>query len=79
MFQQPSLFPWLTVEANAALGLRFTGRKKEAPELVDELLRLVDLKEFAKRNVQDLSVRAPHAAAVRPDTFTRSTLQRDVR
>lgn len=55
MFQQPSLFPWLTVEANVALGLRFTGRKKEAPERVDELLQLVELQEFARRNVQDLS------------------------
>lgn len=55
MFQQPSLFPWLTVEANVGLGLRFTGRKKEAPERVAELLQLVELQDFAKRNVQDLS------------------------
>jgi NitT/TauT family transport system ATP-binding protein len=55
MFQQPSLFPWLTVEANVGLGLRFTGRKKEAPNRVAELLHLVELQDFATRNVQDLS------------------------
>lgn len=55
MFQQPSLFPWLTVEENVALGLRFTGRRKEAPARVAEFLRLVELQDFSKRNVQDLS------------------------
>ena len=55
MFQQPSLFPWLTVAANVALGLRFTGRKREAPARVSELLKLVELSELAERNVQDLS------------------------
>jgi NitT/TauT family transport system ATP-binding protein len=55
MFQQPLLFPWLTVAANVALGLRFTGRGREAPARIVELLRLVELEEFAARNVQDLS------------------------
>ena len=55
MFQQPSLFPWLTVAANVALGLRFTGRMREAPARVLELLKLVELNDFAERNVQDLS------------------------
>ena len=55
MFQQPSLFPWLTVAANVALGLRFTGRRREAPARVAELLKLVELSELAERNVQDLS------------------------
>jgi ABC-type nitrate/sulfonate/bicarbonate transport system ATPase subunit len=55
MFQQPSLFPWLTVAQNVALGLRFTGRSHEARARVAELLRLVELSEFAGRNVQDLS------------------------
>lgn len=55
MFQQPSLFPWLSVAGNVALGLRFTGRRREAPARVAELLKLVELSELAERNVQDLS------------------------
>lgn len=55
MFQAPSLYPWMTVEQNVALGLRFNNRMKEAATRVPELLALVELQEFAKRNVQDLS------------------------
>lgn len=55
MFQQASLYPWMTVYQNVALGLRFTGRKKEARSRVPELLDLVELGAFADRNAQDLS------------------------
>lgn len=55
MFQAPSLFPWMTVAQNAALGLRFAGRKAEIAKRVPALLELVGLTEFADRNVQDLS------------------------
>lgn len=97
MFQQPSLFPWGSVADNVALGLRFTGRRKEAPARVAELLELVELGKFANRNVQDLSggqqqrVALARSLALSPeallldepfsalDSFTRSTLQRDVR
>lgn len=55
MFQAPSLFPWMTVAKNAGVGLKFSGRKAEATTRVPEVLDLVDLAEFADRNVQDLS------------------------
>ena len=55
MFQAPSLYPWMSVEQNVSLGLRFNNRMKEASRRVPELLDLVELSEFAKRNVQDLS------------------------
>ncbi|MCB1526546.1 MAG: ATP-binding cassette domain-containing protein [Hyphomicrobiaceae bacterium] len=55
MFQQASLYPWMTVRQSVSLGLRFTGRLKEAPVRVPELLELVELGEFVDRNVQDLS------------------------
>ncbi|WP_421851611.1 ABC transporter ATP-binding protein [Oricola sp.] len=55
MFQQPSLYPWMTVAQNVALGLRFTGRSGEIATRVPEMLRLVELSDYADRNVQDLS------------------------
>lgn len=55
MFQQASLYPWMTVRQSVALGLRFTGRMDEAKTRVPELLDLVELGEYVDRNVQDLS------------------------
>jgi NitT/TauT family transport system ATP-binding protein len=55
MFQQPLLFPWMTVAGNVALGLRFNGRQREATQRVRDLLQLVELDEYHGRNVQDLS------------------------
>ena len=55
MFQAPSLFPWMSVARNAGVGLKFSGRKAEAATRVPDVLDLVDLTEFADRNVQDLS------------------------
>ena len=55
MFQQPSLYPWMTVAQNVSLGLRFIGRRREIKEVVPEMLALVELSDFAGRNVQSLS------------------------
>ncbi|MDJ0932969.1 ATP-binding cassette domain-containing protein [Breoghania sp.] len=55
MFQQPSLYPWMSVAQNVALGLKFTDRKREIVTRVPEMLRLVELSDYADRNVQNLS------------------------
>ncbi len=55
MFQAPSLFPWMTVSQNAALGLRYSGQSEGVEDRVADVLSLVALTEFADRNVQDLS------------------------
>ncbi len=55
MFQAPSLYPWMTVAQNAALGLRFSRKTNEIAKRVPEVLELVDLAAFADRNAQDLS------------------------
>ena len=55
MFQAPSLYPWMSVAQNAALGLRFARRGDEIKTRVPEVLELVDLAEYADRNAQDLS------------------------
>ena len=55
MFQEASLYPWMTVFENASLGLRFNGKKKKSKEIVLPLLELVGLSEFCNQNVQNLS------------------------
>jgi len=56
MFQEPALFPWLTVGANVGLPLRLRGvRRAERGRLVAELLHTVHLDEFADRRPDQLS------------------------
>ena len=55
MFQKPLLLPWLTVAGNVELGLRFAGRRKEAPARVSKLLDLVGMPDFARARVTELS------------------------
>ncbi len=56
MFQAPHLFPWMTVERNVGIGLHFAGwPRKEKQERVAETIRLVNLEDYAKNSVQDLS------------------------
>lgn len=55
MFQKPSLFPWMTAEKNAALGMLIAGESASAKTRVPELLDLVGMSEFAKSRVRNLS------------------------
>jgi len=56
MFQQPHLYPWMTVEQNAGLGMKFAGRpRSEIKSRVRDLLGLVELAGYGARNVQELS------------------------
>ncbi|PSL05469.1 NitT/TauT family transport system ATP-binding protein [Haloactinopolyspora alba] len=46
-FQQPGLFPWMTVERNVAVGLRTRGHdKRDAARITAEFLETVGLTEF---------------------------------
>jgi NitT/TauT family transport system ATP-binding protein len=47
MFQDPTLYPWRTVRANAALGLEARGELPRYGYRIDDALRLVGLAEFA--------------------------------
>jgi ABC-type nitrate/sulfonate/bicarbonate transport system ATPase subunit len=47
MFQDPNLFPWLSVRRNIETGLRARGVLREKRGEVDDFLRLVGLEPFA--------------------------------
>lgn len=56
MFQKASLYPWMNVQENAALGLIFAGEpKREAVAQVQELLTMVGLEDKKSARVQSLS------------------------
>jgi ABC-type taurine transport system ATPase subunit len=53
VFQQPALFPWLTVAENAGFGPKLAG--KRVPEKVEQWLRTTGLWEFRDRYPYELS------------------------
>jgi sulfonate transport system ATP-binding protein len=56
MFQEPALFPWLSVEQNVGLPLRLRGVPRDRREArVAELLALVRLDGFARKQPHELS------------------------
>src|SRR5450755_4277556 len=56
VFQEPSLFPWLTAEENVEFPLTLRGvPKKERRAKAEEALLLVGLDGFAKRHPHELS------------------------
>jgi ABC-type nitrate/sulfonate/bicarbonate transport system ATPase subunit len=55
VFQDPTLFPWLSVWNNVATGLDARGVLKQQRHRVDEALGLVDLQAFAQAYPHQLS------------------------
>src|SRR5205809_1522673 len=55
VFQDPNLFPWLTVRRNIQAGLVARGVLREKHEEVDEFMRLVGLESFANASPRHLS------------------------
>jgi ABC-type nitrate/sulfonate/bicarbonate transport system ATPase subunit len=56
VFQQPNLYPWLSVRGNVALGPRLRGFDRRArARIADEHLALVGLSEFASAPPYELS------------------------
>jgi ABC-type nitrate/sulfonate/bicarbonate transport system ATPase subunit len=55
-FQQPGLFPWMTVRRNVSIGLRTRGHTKaEAAKRTDAVLNMVGLAEFEESYPSQLS------------------------
>ena len=55
VFQQAALFPWLSVEENVMFPLKKEMKKKEAREIAQKYLKLVQLSPYAKHNPHELS------------------------
>jgi ABC-type nitrate/sulfonate/bicarbonate transport system ATPase subunit len=55
VFQDPNLFPWLTVRRNIQSGLVARGKLREKRHEVDEFMRLVGLETFANAYPHHLS------------------------
>jgi len=56
MFQEPALFPWLTVADNVALPLRLRRvPRAERKARVEELLKVVHLEDFGRKRPHELS------------------------
>lgn len=57
VFQEPSAFPWLTVRENLEFGLGIKGvRRLDKENRVDEILKLMGLKEVENAYPRELSV-----------------------
>jgi NitT/TauT family transport system ATP-binding protein len=73
MFQEPALFPWLTVYGNVMFGLKLKKdlSRRRRREIAREYLALVGLERFARSSIHELSggmkQRAALARALAPD------------
>jgi len=65
VFQQPNLFPWLSVEKNVEFGLKMKGvSKKERIDIINHYIKLVGLEQFRKMFPHQLSGGMKQRAAI---------------
>ena len=74
MFQQASLYPWMSVRQNVELGLRFLNRRRQGETIAERLLDLVGLEGLADINVQKLSGGQQQRVALARSLATEPTL-----
>lgn len=64
VFQEPRLFPWLTLEENIGFGIKGRMGKKDLRNIVQELQIMVGLTDFAKAMPNQLSGGMAQRAAI---------------
>lgn len=64
VFQEPRLFPWLTLEENIAFGIKGRVEKKLLHKIVQDLLEMIGLSDFAKATPNQLSGGMAQRAAI---------------
>ena len=64
VFQEPRLFPWLTLEENIAFGIKGRVKEKILRRTVQDLLAMVGLSDFAKARPNQLSGGMAQRAAI---------------
>ncbi|MDO0822484.1 ABC transporter ATP-binding protein [Desulfosporosinus nitroreducens] len=64
IFQEPRLFPWLTLEENVAFGIKGRYEKKLLQTVVQKLLEIVGLSNFSKAWPSQLSGGMAQRAAI---------------
>ena len=64
VFQEPRLFPWLTLEENVAFGIKGRVKKKILRRTVQDLLAMVGLSDFMKARPNQLSGGMAQRAAI---------------
>jgi sulfonate transport system ATP-binding protein len=69
IFQEPRLFPWLSVSGNVALGI--TGKKSYVQDQVDYFLKMVGLEDFGKSYPGQLSGGMQQRVAIARALITR--------
>ncbi|MDR2860787.1 MAG: ABC transporter ATP-binding protein, partial [Elusimicrobiota bacterium] len=64
IFQQPTLFPWLTIEQNVAIGLKARKIHEEKKDMISRYINIIGLKGFENSYPHEISGGMAQRAAI---------------